>query len=364
VKTHAAVMVAEGTFDLQDLPVPGALPPGHALLRVEGNGICGSDWDLYNGDLLKTGMMKLPLIPGHEMVGRIERIDQDTARAWGVAEGDRIAVESTVSCGTCRACQLGRSNFCERRFNYSATSIDVGSGLWGGMAQHMVLIPKTRFYKVPETLSVEDAVLFNPLGNGFEWAYKAGGVGVGDRLLVMGAGQRGLACVIAGHEAGAKQIIATGLSRDAHKLALAKAFGATETIDVEQDDVVSRVQELTGGEGIDVAVDLVPSATEPLVQALDVLRPGGTLVVVGVKGMKAVPDFVSDKIWMKGLRIQGALSLSPWAARTAIELIASRRYPLERMHSHTLSLGDVDLAHRILGGQVPGEDPIHITLTP
>src|SRR5204862_3488422 len=101
-------------------------------------------------------------------------------------------------------------------------------------------------------LPASTAVMFNPLGAGFRWAVELPDTGPGDIVLVLGPGQRGLASAIAARAAGADQIIVTGLTRDASKLALAKELGADQTIDVETDDARKRVRELTSGHGADV----------------------------------------------------------------------------------------------------------------
>jgi len=124
-------------------------------------------------------------------------------------------------------------------------------------------------------------------------------------VLILGPGQRGLASVIAARAAGADTIIVTGLTRDAKKLALAKEFGADHTIDVEQEDVRARVADLTGGRGADVVVEVSSYATEPVAAALHLAATGGRVVLAGVKGFKAVPEFVSDLIVVKELTVRG-----------------------------------------------------------
>ena len=133
---------------------------------------------------------------------------------------------------------LGRGNHCANPFNYSSVSLDVSPGLWGGMSEYMMLRPGSGLYRVPDELTDSDAVLFNPFGNAFEWTARKGQVAVGDRVLVLGAGQRGLACAAVAATMGARQVIVTGLTRDEAKLALAPEFGATHTIDVDKQDTV------------------------------------------------------------------------------------------------------------------------------
>jgi threonine dehydrogenase-like Zn-dependent dehydrogenase len=159
-------------------------------------------------------------------------------------------------------------------------------------------------------------------------------------------------------------IIVTGLARDAHKLGLARAFGADHTIDVSREDPVQRVRELTDGRGADIVVDVSAFAVEPVAQALDMARRGGTIVLAGIKGPKPVPDFLNDTVVTRELTIKGALAVDSRAFELAIRLIESRRYPLERMHTHSFPLAEAERAIRTLAGEVPDESAIHVTLLP
>src|SRR5262249_3707914 len=152
-------------------------------------------------------------------------------------------------------------------------------GLWGAYADYMYLDPFSLVHPMRRDLPAKLAVMFNPLGAGFRWAVDLPDTGPGDRVLVLGPGQRGLACVIAARAAGADQIIVTGLTRDAAKLALAKALGADHTIDIETEDARRRVRELTAGHGADVVVEVSAYAAEPVAEALHYVATGGRIVL-------------------------------------------------------------------------------------
>jgi hypothetical protein len=186
---------------------------------------------------------------------------------------------------------------------------------------------------------------------------------LGDRVLVLGGGQRGLCCAAAAHEAGAAQIIVTGLSRDAHKLALAPLFGATDCIDTERTDTVEAVYGLTGGVGVDLVVDTVPGAVDPIRHAIEVLTPGGTLVTAGVR-RPLVDAFPLERFRSKQLHLVGVSGTTSWAVRNAIRVIASRRFPFHRLQSHVFGLDRAGDAIGTLGGQFPGEEPIHVVVRP
>jgi len=357
------VQTAPRKLELRSLPVP-EIGDDDALLRVEACGICGSDCEQFAGVL----PIPLPVIPGHEPLGWIERIGPSAARRWGVKEGDRVVVEPILSCGRCKTCTSGMRHLCfggGRGFRcYSYIPLTTPPGLWGAYADVMYLAAETVVHKIDGAVPPELAVLYNPLGAGFRWAGEIGGVREGDSVVVLGPGQRGLACVLAAKRAGAAAIVVSGLARDREKLSLAREFGATRTVVVDEEDISSVVFDVTGGEGADVVLEVTSYALEPIAQTLTLARRGGTIVLAGVKGMKEVPGFVSDRAVLKELTIRGALGVTSSAFRAAIDLIESRDVDLSRMHTHSFPLSRADAAIRTLAGEFEDERAIHCCLLP
>jgi threonine dehydrogenase-like Zn-dependent dehydrogenase len=357
------VQTAARTLEQKSFPIP-EIGPDAALLRVEACGICGSDCEQFAGVL----PVRLPVIPGHEPLGFIDRIGKDAARRWGVSEGDRVVVEAILSCGKCRSCTTGTRHLCFNRgagFRaYSYVSTDVSPSLWGAYADYMYLAPETVVHKISPALPPEIAVLYNPLGAGFRWAGEIGGVKAGDSVVILGPGQRGLTSVIVASRAGAEQIIVSGLAKDRGKLELARKLGATRTVDIEQEDLRDVVFEATHGEGADVVLEVSAYAVEPVAQTLDLARRGGTVVWAGVKGMKEVPGFVSDRAVLKELHIHGALGVTSSAFRDAIALLESGEIDFGAMHTHSFPLEEAARAIETLAGNVPGEHAICCCLLP
>jgi threonine dehydrogenase-like Zn-dependent dehydrogenase len=357
--TAAMVQTAPRVLEPRDLPIP-EIGADDALLRVEACGICGSDYEQFEG-LLRTPM---PVVPGHEPLGVIEKIGDAAAARWGVDVGDRVAVETMLSCRFCPACLAGRYHLCRSRRIYSYVPLSEPPGLWGAYAEYLYLAPNAIVHKVDPALAPEIAVMFNPLGAGFRWAVEMPGTGPGDTVAILGPGQRGLACVLACGEAGAGKVIVTGLEADRRKLELARELGADHTIDVENEDAKERIRELTDGRGADVVIDVSSYSTTPVREALDYVAPGGTVVLAGVKGFKPIPEFVSDKIVLKEIRILGAIGVTSTGYESAIRLIESRRHPLEKLHTHDFALGEAELAIRTLAREIPGQESIHSCLLP
>ena len=358
-KTLAMVLTDHRTLEPRDIPLP-EIRHDDALLRVEVCGICGSDYEQFEG-VLRTPM---PVVPGHEPLGVIEAIGDGAARRWGVDVGDRVAVENMISCRFCPECLSGRSHLCRKRRIYSYIPLDEAPGLWGAYAGFMYLHPDSVVHRMNAALPPAIAALFNPLGAGYRWAVEIPETHPGDTIVILGPGQRGLASVLAAREAGASKIIVTGLSADAGKLALAHEFGAHHTIDAEQEDVRTRIRELTDERGADIVVDVSSYALDPVRESLDYVATGGTVVLAGVKGFRPVPDFVTDKIVMKEIQLRGAIGVTSSAYRSAIRLIESGAVPLAKMHTHDFALRDAELAIRTLAREVKGEDAIHCSLVP
>ncbi|MAE96497.1 MAG: alcohol dehydrogenase [Deltaproteobacteria bacterium] len=355
----AMVQTAERKLEPMDLALP-EISDDSGLVRIEACGICGSDYEQFEG-VLRTPM---PVVPGHEPLGVVAAIGDKAAQRWGVDVGDRIAVETMLSCRHCDPCLQGTYHLCNTRRIYSYIPLSEKPGLWGSYAQYMYLDPNAVVHKVDKSLDPSTAVMFNPLGAGFRWAVEMPGTGPGDTVVVQGPGQRGLASVLACREVGAAKIIVTGLEADAEKLAIAMEFGAHETIDVDNEDPKRRIKEITNGRGADVVVDVSSYATEPVAQAVDFVRTGGTVVLAGVKGFKEIPNFVSDKVVLKEVTIKGAIGVTSTGYANAIRLIESRKYPVERMHTHDFDLREAELAIRTLAREIPGDESIHSCLIP
>ncbi len=358
-KSFAMVLTANRQLEAMDIELPD-IDENSALLRLEACGICGSDYEQFEG-VLRT---PVPVIPGHEPLGVIERIGDKAARRWGVDVGDRVAVETMLSCRHCSACLGGTYHLCDERMIYSYIPLSEEPGLWGGYAQYMYLHPNSVLHKVNPDIPASIAVIFNPLGAGFRWAVDMPDARPGDTVVIMGPGQRGLASVIALRHVGVTDIIVTGLAADAEKLALARLYGAREIIDVDNENVVHRVKELTNGRGADIVVDVSSYATQPVADALQLVKVGGQIILAGVKGFKPVDNFVSDLIVMKEATIKGAIGVTSTSYRQAIDVIESGQVDFSSMHTHDFDLEDAELAIRTLAREIAGDESIHSCLIP
>jgi threonine dehydrogenase-like Zn-dependent dehydrogenase len=361
----AAVRTGPGRTELREFPMPD-IPGDGALLKVEVAGICGTDVKMYAKPPFPD-----PVIMGHENIGVIARAGTGFTERHGVREGDRVFVEHYVGCFQCDWCRAGQYRHCEatdwrtnpaaRRFGY--TSADNPYHLWGGFARYMFLPWNSILHRVPDGLSPELAGLATPMSNGIEWALFEAGVGYDSTVLIQGPGQQGLSQTVACKQAGASLIIVTGTTRDAARLAMATRLGADCVIDVQREDPLERIREVTGGKGVDVVLDCTSGAgTAPVLLGVDALkRRGGTLLIQGE--MAAFPDFPVKKVTEKAITIKSARGHSYRACELAVKQLASGRYPLDCLVTHTFGLSEVDRAIRAIGGGA-GEDVIHVSLLP
>jgi alcohol dehydrogenase len=346
----------------RELPVP-EIGDDDGLLRIEACGLCGTDHEQYSG-ALPAGFA---FVPGHETVGTLEAVGRRAAARWGVAAGDRVAVEVFQSCRSCAECRAGTYRRCQRhgmRDMYGFIPVDRRPGLWGGYSEWQYLAPDSMLLPVPVSLDPVVATLFNPLGAGIRWAVTLPGAGPGDVVAVLGPGVRGLSACAAAKEAGVGFVMVTGLGPgDGERLALAKAFGADLAVDVATTDPVEALRQATGALA-DVVVDVTAKAPAALAQAVALARTGGTVVLAGTRGSAETPGFWPDLVVYKELRILGALGVDTPAYDAALELLTSGRYPFADLPRRRTGLDGADDLLRTLAGESPHPPPVHGVLVP
>ncbi|HEU0169024.1 MAG TPA: alcohol dehydrogenase catalytic domain-containing protein, partial [Chloroflexota bacterium] len=324
----AAVKIGAKQTELREFPLP-EIAEDAGLLKVTAAGVCGSDIPAY----FREG--REPLILGHENVGIIAKIGRIAAARWGVQEGDRVAIEEYLACGHCEHCRQGEYRHCyltDHRSNpsalrYGSQPVSFAPSLWGGFAQYLYLPPNAVLHRVPSAVSDHFAAMALPMGNGVQWAVIDGEVGPGKSALIMGPGQQGLACTVAALASGASQVFVSGLAHDEYRLGVAHKLGATATINVEAEDLVSRVRDLTGREGVDSVIDCTNAHGGGLVStALDALKRKGGNLLMQANG--TVDGFPFGVIGAKYVTLRPARGHSYNAVEIGLKQIASGRFPL------------------------------------
>jgi alcohol dehydrogenase len=331
---------------------------------MEAAGLCGTDYEQYDGHFEGTVYGQLPMTLGHEILGRIDRAGAGAQKRWGVKEGDRVIVETSIPCGECLPCQGGRPIFCDVNMGYGIRmGFDTPPHLWGGYASHLYLHPKAQIHKAPENIPTDAMSLFNPLSNAVRWAWARPDLQQGQTIVIEGPGQRGLLAVVVAREAGAEKIIVTGTGADTYRLSLARELGADATIDVDSEDPVERVMELTNGRKADVVLDVSAGATEPIMQGVEMVRKGGSIVVAGVKTHNALNNFFTDKLLFNEISMLGVLS-SDWEdTDKAVDILRNRWKELGKLCTHAYPVGEAEKAVCVLGREIQdGPEAVHIYL--
>jgi alcohol dehydrogenase len=361
--SKAMVLEAPGRMALKEFSLP-EIGPEEGLLRIEMVGVCGSDVGIYRG---KAGRAPrpYPIIMGHEIFGTIDRIGGEASRRHGLKKGDRAIVEYAFGCGKCSYCERGDYIHCESFYTYgSMISCKDPPHLWGAYSQYLYLPPRAMIHKVKDDLSPEVGVLICAvLGNGIRWLQTIGGVKRGDSVVIQGPGQQGLAGVIVAKEAGVEKVIVTGITKDRARFELARTFGADEIIDVEKSDPLEAVGRITGGKMADLVMDVTGNPSGAAT-AIDLVKKRGTVILPGLYGMDKEIPLILDKIVFKEVRVQGVFSHDFRSVLPAIQLAESGKYPLEKMVTHRFPLEEAKKAVRVAGGEIKGEDPIKVVITP
>ena len=324
---RGVVFDGAGRVRVTDLPEPELEAPGDAIVRVTRSAICGSDLHLLHG--------KAPMEPGeplgHEAVGVVESVGEAVER---VRPGDRVAVAFNVACGHCWFCGNGQSALCDDDaiFGYGI----FGGALPGAQAERLrVPFADVNLLRVPDGVGDEAAVFVGDvLTTGFYGASLAG-AGPDDVVAVLGCGPVGF-CAIEGLRALGSPIV-YALDREPSRLALAAAAGAIP-IHVDERNPVTALAEATDGRGADVVIDAVghPTAFEG---AIDAVRRGGTVVVLGVYSSETT-ELQLGAYWSRALtlRFAGLTPVLAWwdQAMSALEggevdptPLISHRLPLE-----------------------------------
>lgn len=341
---RAGVFSGDGSFEVRDLPVPEP-PPGGALARVEAVGLCGSDVAQLHGIRNVPGAM-FPVVPGHEILGRVVSVSRGSTLA--VTEGDRVAIDEVLSIDPLRV--------------YGVTDMtgDGEIGLWGGYGEYIQLFAGTRLHRIEVDASPAQLTVFEPLANAMNWV-DAVGTSSDDVAVVLGPGHQGLAVVEALRLAGVATVVVVGTASDALRLSAARALGAAHVLDACAVDVASVVAELTGGRMADIVFEITP-APAAVQTSLELVRPGGRVLLAGLKEGKTVESLVTDLIPLKGLRLIGGNAYTPGSMASAIGAINRGDVRLDVLAGETFTLDNLATALSLLTRQESGRDAVRVSL--
>ena len=316
----AALLEKTRVMSVGDQPDPG-LPADHALVRVATSAICGTDVSIWAGKM----PARIPLIPGHECTGTVEQVGESVTR---LKVGDRVVLNPLSSCGTCFYCVRGLTNIC------------LHGGLRGrevpGTFAEYIAVRETEAFAFPEQVSFAAATNFVGLYTVVYSQRKAPYI-AGSRVAVLGQGSSGLLHTQLAKVSGASSVIA--VTRSKWKLEVAKEMGADEIVPAGEVDPVEAVRELTDGLGADIVIETA-GAAETMVQAYEMVRPGGAILQFGI-GPAAVDGVPGQAYYFKDLTVIGSRAGLPEDFESAIRLVATGQIDLEPLVTHHFALDEI-----------------------
>jgi len=317
----AAYCTEAHKFELRDVarPVPAA---GEVVIRVRSSGICGSDLHFYHG-----GFPPPAFCPGHEMSGEVADIGPGVT---AVKPGDRVAVEPQLVCRECWACRTGDYQLCPRLRILGQTAD-------GGFAEYL-RVPDYTLFALPDAVDLEVGALTEPLAVTVH-AARLANIRIGDRVLVLGAGTIGLLAVAAARAAGATDVWIT--ARHPHQRVAATALGATRVFGGPNAD--DALADAARANPVDAIIETVGGTADTINDALRLVRPAGTVAVLGV--FTTSPSINAVLLLLREVRMVGSMTYGRPGPRAdfgiALQLLAAEPEKFRTLITHRFALTDI-----------------------
>jgi L-iditol 2-dehydrogenase len=309
------------SLEIADVPTP-SFGSDEILIRVAACGICGSDVHGYDGS---SGRRIPPIVMGHEAAGTIAALGKNVKK---FSEGDRVTFDSTIYCGYCNNCLRGDVNLCDHR---QVLGVSCGDYRRAGAFSEFVVVPARIVYRLPETLSFEEAAMLEAVSVALH-AVSLVPMDPDSTALVVGAGTIGLLLLQALRVAGCSRVFISDV--DPTRLALAQQLGATATFTAPE--LAQQVSQATNGSGVDVAAEAV-GINATVNAAIDNVRKGGNVILVG--NVSPEVTLPLQKVVTRQLRLQGSCASAGEYPR-AIELMSSQAIRVKPLISAIAPLED------------------------
>lgn len=315
----AAVWKEINKVEVCEVPDPKVQKDG-VIVKVHGVGVCATDVHMIAGNVT---LAKPPHILGHEIAGEIIEIGENVT-GWKI--GDRVVVDTIVSCGHCKACKMGRRELCSQRE-------EIGYPPYSGGYAEKVAIPAQCLVKMPDSLSYKEGAILESIACPFGSVLRIG-IPTGATVFVQGGGPAGISYIQAAKINGAGKIIAS--VRGKERIEYAKHFGADVVIDAEHENVLERVMEETDGVGCQVVMDAAGSV-DSIMLCFDASAVGADVFFYGIPSKDAKIEFPYMKMMMKQLRLHGVLEYCiGWD--TLAKMAGSKKVNVTDMVTHTFTL--------------------------
>ncbi|MCJ7843479.1 NAD(P)-dependent alcohol dehydrogenase [Lederbergia sp. NSJ-179] len=321
---NAAVLHKPMDIEVKKVEIPTP-KSDEALVKVYCIGVCGSDVHYYEHGKIGRYEVKAPIILGHELAGEVVQVGEEVTN---VKVGERVAVEPGVTCGRCEYCKSGRYNLCPDVVFMATPPVD---GAWS----EYVAVRSDFLFKLPGTMSYEEGALLEPLSVGMH-AMSRGKVTPADKVLVTGLGPIGLLAIQAAKIYGVNEIYATDVVP--FRQQLAKEMGVTAVIDPSKENLKEKLDEWTGGKGIDVIIE-TSGNQRAVAETIKVAKRGGRIVFVGMPTATEIPIDITQLVDSE-LDVYGLFRyVNTYPA--AIQALSSGNVNIEKVITHKFALKDI-----------------------
>lgn len=334
----AVVLTGIEKIELCEEPQPRIEGRGDVLVKVEQVGICGSDVHYYKTGRIGSQVVRYPYKVGHECSGTVAAAGSGVRQ---VRVGDRVAVDPAMPCHQCDQCRLGRENTC-RNLKFLGTP-----GQAQGCLCEYIVMPQESLFAIPEQVSLAEAVICEPLSVAI-YAVRQAGMPAAANAAILGSGPVGLCVAMAARAQRAGSIYMT--DRVAERVKIAGKTGASWAGNPDQQDIVKEILRLCPL-GLDCVYECA-GQQETLDQAVQLLRPGGKLLIIGIPGTERV-TFLIDTIRRKEITIVNIRRQNKCVQR-AIELIASGQAQVNFMMTHRFGPQQSKEAFELVAGYRDG----------
>lgn len=334
----SAVLTALEKIEITERPVPEISNPDEVLIRMSSVGICGSDVHYYRNGRIGSQVITFPFTLGHEGAGIVEM----TGRAvTSLKTGDRVAVDPAMPCGECDQCKAGRKHTC-RNLKFLGCP-----GQSEGCLSEYIVMPASSCYLLPQNLTLDQAALSEPLSIGLYAVMLAGDI-TDQPVAILGSGPIGVSVMLAARASGSGKIYMS--DRIEERLDLVRQMGADRAWNTDKCDIA---EEIVTVESIQPGVVFeCCGKQEAADQAINILRPGGKLMVIGIPEFQKW-SFDADNIRRKEISINNVRRQNE-AVSLTLEMISDGRIIPDMMQTHNFILDEVTEAFEIVAGYKDG----------
>ncbi len=311
-----------------DAPDPKIEHPTDVVVRMGAVGVCGSDIHYYTTGRIGSQVVEFPFTVGHECAGTVEQVGSQVTH---IRLGDRVAIEPAMHCGQCDQCLSGRPNTCR-----SIRFLGCPGQAEGSMSEFLVM-PEENCFKLPDDMSLEAATISEPLAIGI-YAVQQSRLAAGDKIGILGMGPIGRTVLLPAIRGGCAASYAT--DKIVPRCAAAKSAGATWVGNPLEQDVVAAILEREPL-GLDIVFECC-GQQEAMDQALQLLRPGGTLMLIGIPEVDRV-SFDAETMRRREISIVNVRRQRGCVER-ALQMIDQNRADIERLITHRFPFSDSRVA--------------------